>query len=189
MKKKLVDYLLSLVKHNYNEIAVSFDATRKKELWPQIRELAAAIKDGESILDAGCGNGRLLEALKDKKVGYLGIDNSPELIKAAKINYPLREFRVADILDLEKIPEHDFDHIFCLAVLQHIPSRELRIKFLKNLGAKLKASGVLVVSSWNLGRIPKYRRMIFRNRWLKLLGRYPLGVRDLVFPWNIRPGG
>ncbi|MFA6194967.1 MAG: class I SAM-dependent methyltransferase [Patescibacteria group bacterium] len=188
MNKDQAENILNLVKRNYNEIAASFDATRKKEIWPIMREFAADVKNGDHVLDAGCGNGRLLEALKDKKIKYLGIDNSAELIKSAQQNYPSYEFREVDILDLNDLPENDFDHIFCLAVLQHIPSQELRVKFLKNLAAKLKPAGRLVISTWNLGRLPKYRRLILKNYWLKLTGRYQLEARDLIFPWKDSSG-
>lgn len=188
MKQERADNILNLVKRNYNEIAASFDATRKKEIWPQIREFAAGVKDGEHILDAGCGNGRLLEALKDKKIEYLGIDNSTELIKMAKANYPDKEFREADILNIDGVPEKDFDHIFCLAVLQHIPTIGLRIKFLKNLAAKLSPSGRLIISVWNLDCLPKYRRMIMKNHLLKIIGLYRLEARDLLFPWKDSSG-
>ncbi len=188
MNQEQTERILSLVRRNYDEIAASFDATRKKEIWPQIREFAAGVEDGERVLDAGCGNGRLLEAFTDKKITYLGIDSSAELVKAAKRNYSQNEFREADILDLSGVPEKDFDHIFCLAVLQHIPSDELRVRFLKNLAAKLKPSGRIIVSVWNLGQIPKYRRLIRKNYWRKLVGRHQLDVRDLIFPWKDSSG-
>lgn len=188
MNKIQADKILDLVKRNYNEIAAAFDATRKKELWPMIREYAAGVKDGDKVLDAGCGNGRLLEALKDKKIEYLGIDNSSELIKAAQANYSDYEFRVADILSLDNVPESGFDHIFCLAVLQHIPTPELRTRFLKNLAAKLKPGGQLIISTWNLGRLPKYRRLILKNRLLKAIGLYPYEARDLFFSWKDSSG-
>lgn len=184
MNKAQAENILNLVKRNYNEIAASFDATRKKEIWPIMREFAAAVKDGDRVLDAGCGNGRLLEALKDKKISYLGIDNSSELIKTARANYPQYEFREADILDLRNMPEQEFDHIFCLAVLQHIPTVELRIRFLKNLVSRLKPAGRLISSTWNLGNMPKYRNLILKNRLLKLVGLYPYEARDLIFSWK-----
>ena len=81
MKAKTADNLLNLVKDNYNDIATSFDLTRKKEIWPEVRAQAAVIKEGSKILDVGCGNGRLLEALPKQKIDYLGVDNIRELIK------------------------------------------------------------------------------------------------------------
>ena len=188
MKSEQAEKILNLVKRNYQEIAGNFDATRKKEIWPPIREFAAVVKDGDYVLDAGCGNGRLLEALKNKKIKYLGLDNSAELIKVAQLNYPLNKFREANILNLNNVPEKDFDHIFCLAVWSHIPSPELRVLFLKNLAAKLKPSGRLIISVWNLGQLPKYRRLILSNYWQKFIGRHELGVRDLIFPWKDSSG-
>lgn len=184
MNKEMADNLLSLVKRNYNEIAADFDASRKKEIWPEIREFAAAVKDGNRILDVGCGNGRLLEALKDKKLKYLGIDNSEELIKLARKNYPERKFLIGDILKLDSITESDFDHIFCLAVLQHIPGKELRVEALKQMVAKLKPSGELIISVWNLWRSPKHRLLLFKNYWLKILGKNKWEFNDLLFPWK-----
>lgn len=188
MNQEQAKKILESVKRNYNEIAPGFDTTRKKEIWPQIREYAAEVKAGDYVLDAGCGNGRLLEAFKDKNIRYLGLDNSSALIRAARQNYPSSEFREADILDLKNIPEKEFDDIFCLAVLQHIPSEELRILFLKNLAAKLKPSGRLIISVWNMRRLPKYRRMIRQNYWRKLIGQYQLEARDLIFPWKDSSG-
>lgn len=188
MKSEQADKILELVKRNYQEIAASFNISRKKEIWPKIRDFTAVVKDGDSVLDAGCGNGRLIEALKNKKIKYLGLDNSPELIAIAKKNYPTNEFRLAEILNMDNVPEKNFDYIFCLAVWQHIPSRELRLKFLNSLATKLKSSGQLIISVWDLSCNPKYRRMIRYNYLKKMIGRYRLSGRDLIFPWKNSTG-
>ena len=183
MDQKIVKQLLSVVKNNYEAIAVEFDLTRKKEVWPKMRELAEAVKDNDSILDVGCGNGRLLEVLTNKKIKYLGVDNSEALIKIAKSNYPNNDFQVEDILNLEQEPKNNFDYIFCLAVLQHIPSRELRLRALEQMKDKLAPDGMLIISVWNLWKNKKYRPLIFKNYWLKIIGRNSLGFNDLLFPW------
>jgi len=188
MEEKKVQELLNLVKNNYQEIAVEFDMTRKKEIWPEIKEYAEKIKDGNSVLDLGCGNGRLIEALRDKKITYLGLDNSSALIKLAKINYPDKEFLVGDILSLENVSDNNFDFIFCLATLQHIPSRELRIKALEQMAVKLKDNGEIIISNWNLWGQKKYRPRLIKNYWLKILGKNKLGFNDLVFPWKNAQG-
>jgi ubiquinone/menaquinone biosynthesis C-methylase UbiE len=188
MKQETVTSLLALVKQNYNEIAADFDATRKKEIWPKVLDFAADIKDGDKILDVGCGNGRLLEALKGKEVEYLGIDNSTELIKIARRNYPGEKFVEGDLLDLQAITDNNFDYIFCLAVLPHIPSQKLRIKALEELRGKLGPQGRIILSVWNLwsraaGK-DKLRRLILKNGLLKISGRTKLDLGDLVFPWK-----
>lgn len=191
MKLETAENLLSLVKNNYRQIAAEFDATRQKEIWPEIRTLAAGIKDGRKILDVGCGNGRLLEVFAGKRIEYSGIDNSAELIKLAQQNYPKKKFFVADILNLENvsdIPSASFDDIFCLAVWQHIPSKELRIKALREMGDKLAAGGEMIISVWNLWspvwKQKKYRQLIFKNWWRKILGKNDFDFGDLTFPWK-----
>jgi ubiquinone/menaquinone biosynthesis C-methylase UbiE len=184
MEEKRVQELLELVKRNYQEIAAEFDSTRKKEIWPEIREFAGNIKSGDRILDVACGNGRLIETLKDKNVYYLGVDNSSELIKLAKENYSGYEFVVDDMLELKSIPNDSFDNIFCLAALQHIPTKELRIKALKLIAAKLKDNGEIIISNWNLWSKKKYRLLLLKNYWLKIIGKNELGYNDLVFSWK-----
>jgi len=46
------------------------------------------IEPGQKVLDLGCGNGRLLNALKDKKIDYIGVDNSEKLLLEAQTLYP-----------------------------------------------------------------------------------------------------
>jgi len=187
MKTEKAQKLLELVRNNYQDIAVDFDATRKKEIWPEIRIFVEKVKAGDNILDLGCGNGRLLEALKEKDIKYLGVDNSLELISLAKNNYPSQKFIVGDILALNNNAEiiaGAYDLIFCLAVLQHIPSKELRIKVLKDMSAKLKSGGEMIISNWNLWANKKYRPQLIKNYFLKLIGRNEFDANDLIFPWK-----
>ena len=97
MQKQTQDKLLKIVHDNYREIAAQFDVTRKKHIWPELENILANLSANSSILDVGCGNGRLLEALKDKNIKYLGVDNGEELIELAKKNYPNNNFSVVDI--------------------------------------------------------------------------------------------
>lgn len=180
--------LLEIVRSGYDEIAADFDMTRKKALWPEIYEFAASVKDGDKVLDLACGNGRLLEALMDKKIDYLGVDNSIELLNLARHNYPDNKFVVSDMLTLDNLGNKQFDHIFCLAALQHIPSRELRVKALKNMAAKLTDGGRLVISNWNLFTKVKYRRTLLKRYFLKFLGFNKDDWNDLVFPWKDSSG-
>lgn len=187
MEIEKVKKLLELVRNNYQNIAADFDVTRKKEIWPEIRVLAEKVKPGDKVLDLGCGNGRLLEALKEKQINYLGIDNSSELISLAKNNYPEQKFIVGDILnldDLEKAVDNNYDLIFCLAVLQHIPSRELRVRALREMAGKLRSGGEMIISNWNLWAHKKYRLQLIKNYFLKIIGFYEFEANDLIFPWK-----
>jgi len=182
--------LLELVKCNYEEIADDFSETRKKYLWPELVKLTKQVKNNNKILDVGCGNGRLLEAFKDKKINYLGIDNSEKLISIAKSRFPETntqqlipntQFQLGNILELSKIPEINFDYVFSIAVLHHLPGQNLRIAALKQLKNKVAQNGQIIITAWNLWSQRKFRKLIFKSTLLKLLKKNKMDLGDILF--------
>jgi len=199
MDKQTQKNLLALVKSNYEEIADQFNQTRKKYLWPELIELTKEIKTGDKILDVGCGNGRLLEAFRDKPVSYLGIDNNEKLINLARENRKSsignrqseivnRKFIVGDILNLGKIPEMNFNYVFSIALFHHLPGNDLRIAGLRQLKNKVNKNGKIIVVVWNLWSQPKFRKLIFKFTLLKLIKKNLSAVRmdfgDILFDWK-----
>jgi len=189
MKITEINKLRSLVKDNYETIATDFDLTRKTALWPTAKEYCQNISAGQKVLDLGCGNGRLFAEFKNRSIVYLGIDNSSTLIELAKKNFPEGKFMVGDILDLNKIisREEKYDYIFCLATLQHIPGRKLRIELLKNIKDQLAPNGEVIISNWNLWS-SKHKKLIFKFALLKILGRNKLDFKDIIFSWKSNQG-
>ena len=184
MDKNTQKELLNIVKDNYENIAEEFSETRSKRIWPELIRLAQEVKNGDKIMDVGCGNGRLLEAFADKKTVYLGIDQSEKLIALAQKKYPDFDFRVGDILDLGKIAEVDFDYVYSIAVIQHLPDQELRINALRQLKNKIKDDGKIILSVWNLWASKKHKAMIRRNWLLKLIGKNKMDFGDILFHWK-----
>ncbi|MEI6835292.1 MAG: class I SAM-dependent methyltransferase [Candidatus Falkowbacteria bacterium] len=188
MKKSVQIKLLQIVQDNYREIAAQFDATRKKYIWPELSRVLGGLEDGDSILDVGCGNGRLLENLKNKKLFYLGVDSSKELIELAKINYPGSDFKVADILELNKTISKKFNLVISVAVLHHLPSQKLRLQALEQLKFLAAPHGQIIFSVWRLWDNKKYRRYLFKNIWQKIIFKSGLDFGDLLFPWKNNQG-
>jgi len=87
MNKKTQQKLLKLVKTNYNDIAEQFNETRQKHSWQELIKLAKKVKSGSSVLDVGCGNGRLLKILPSN-IKYLGVDSSKKLLNLAQQQHP-----------------------------------------------------------------------------------------------------
>ncbi len=84
------------------------------EAWQRDR-VREGIGNGDSILDAGCGYGRLLDLLPLSWWGdYLGVDVSPEFVALARQVHPRREFLVADLRDLRFLPASSFDVAVCV---------------------------------------------------------------------------
>ena len=85
MNPETINRILSETESGYDQMAEKFSGTRKN-FWGDLAFIADYIFDGDKILDYGCGNGRLLEILKNKKIDYVGVDVSQKLIDLANSN-------------------------------------------------------------------------------------------------------
>ena len=184
MNKKTQKEILDIVKKNYSEIAAHYSETRKKELWPELVDLTKNIPANARVLDVGCGSGKLLKVLQEKEIYYLGIDPCVELLKKAEDQFLDFKFSKGDILNLGAINELNFDYIFCIAVLQHIPGKDLQIKALKQLKNKLSKDGKIILSVWNLWNQEKYRKLIWKFQFLKLINKNKMDFGDILFDWK-----
>ncbi|MFH1822424.1 MAG: class I SAM-dependent methyltransferase [Patescibacteria group bacterium] len=185
--------LLKIVKDSYDAIAEEFNRTREKHsepLWSGLVKIAKKIKAGDKILDVGCGNGRLLKIIGDKDIQYLGVDNNEKLLSISKKKLPKYKFVLGDILELSKIPDINFNYIFCIALLHHLPGKDLRVAALKQLKNKVAPDGKIIITVWNLWTQVKFRQLILKFFFLKLIkknlpaqaGKMDFG--DILFDWK-----
>jgi len=186
MEKSYAEYLLKKVKNDYNLIADHFSRTRNF-VSIDLRMLSGYSQAGEKVLDLGCGNGRLFEVLKQKEVEYTGVDFSEKLTQIAKRRYPEAEFKVGNALELPFTPGF-FDKVYSISVLQHIPSEEFRLQFLREALRVLKSKGLLILRVWDLWRTKKGKRLIFKYIFLKISGKSKLDFKDIFFPWKNSKG-
>lgn len=84
-------------------------------------------KEGESVLDIGCGHARFLDYFVNmKQMNYMGLDNSERMIEICKEKYPEYDFFKATIpqnaQDDTLLPFEDnfVDLVFCYDVLRHL---------------------------------------------------------------------
>lgn len=104
------------------------------------------IKKPIKVVDFGCGYGYicdLIMSLLPKGSTYTGIDNSEELLMAAKDHLAHNNFEVnliyADLRDY--VSEEKYDLAICNAVLRHIPSPK---KILEKMKASVVKDGLVV---------------------------------------------
>jgi trans-aconitate methyltransferase len=185
MKDKSLIKLKKIVAESYQLTAEHFSNTRSKMAASDFIWAADQIKIDDDILDAGCGNGRLLDYIKTSPQKYLGIDQSQTLIQIAWQLHPKYNFNNFNLLT-ETFPSQKFSLIFCSAVLSHIPGRRERIKVLQNLLMAGKSEVRLVISFWKMG--DKYKNKIYLNIFKKIIGQYKFPLRELVFPWKNSQG-
>lgn len=140
----------------YDEIGTHFSRTRQKTYgssssnWPVTDTYLKKLKSGDSVLDLGCGNGKLVSGLPEG-VQYTGTDFSKTLLEEAKSLYPDNVFQFGNVIEPEhwiKLPE--FDAIFCVAVLHHIPSKDQQLYVLEQAKEHLKQGGFIYITVWNL---------------------------------------
>lgn len=179
MNQDYAQFLLNKTRDDYNAIAEDFSNTRRYN-WRGFEFLTQYVGPGDKVLDLGCGNGRLLELLQEKKINYIGLDNSSALIALAQKKYPGADFRTGDALSLP-FTDNYFDKIYSIAVLHHIPSQELRIKFLAEAKRVLKPGGLLILTVWDLQRGRVWLRLKFFLK--KMFGLSKLDVGDVFVPW------
>jgi ubiquinone/menaquinone biosynthesis C-methylase UbiE len=191
MDKDTQKNLIKLVNDSYEKIAGNYNETRKKThtpLFDKMAEFINEIREGQKVLDIGCGSGRLITALSGKKVEYLGVDKSAEMIKLAKDNYPEYRFLTGDLLELSMLPDINFDFVFCAAVLHHLPGAELRIAALKQLKNKINEKGMIIVTVWNMWPQKKFLKLVIKYFLLKLIGKNKMDFGDILFDWKNSEG-
>lgn len=184
MRKKTREKLLNIVEKNYKEIASDFDISRKKYLWPEMERFSHLVFPGAKVLDAGCGNGRLLEAFKNKKINYSGFDANEKLIELAKENYPQENFFVQDILKIEDYKGNNYDFIFLIAVILHIPDKNLRAKVLSDLAKKLGENGKIILSVWDFYGQKRFSSLVRKSEMKRIFSFDGRKRGDLLFTWT-----
>jgi len=107
-------------------------------------------RDGEDILDAGCGTGSLTSALSRRinAGSIMGIDFSPIYVDHAsrRIRDPRITFKVGDICALS-FADHSFDRVLSLLVLHFVPETERAIAELRRVA---RSGATVAAAVWDV---------------------------------------
>lgn len=125
--------------------------------------------DGLKILDAGCGEGHLIEKLfhKKNKNFYYGTDISETALRKAKQRCPFAEFKLINLSEMD-FENNFFDVIICTETIEHILNYG---EALKNLKRILKNDGYLIIT--------------FPNEILWTISRFFLGRKPIKVPDHV----
>jgi SAM-dependent methyltransferase len=149
--------------------------TTWKEYFSYTHYLRTAIqkhfKNGQSLLDAGCGDGRFLYELRTLPLHCSGIDFSKRAIAFARIFNPDVQFFTEDLATL--CFENAFDYIAFIETLEHIMPDDVNT-VVKSLSTALKPGGLLLltVPSMKLPRAPKHYQHFSPQKLAKILEPY-----------------
>jgi trans-aconitate 2-methyltransferase len=158
---------------SYDRVSTTMEA-----LGLEVLERLAPAGD-ELVLDAGCGSGRVTEALLRRlpRGRVIAVDESASMVQAARQRLgPAADVRVLDLLDLQL--EEPVDAILSTATFHWITDHE---RLFERLHAALRPGGRLVAQCGGEGNID-----ILRGRAADVLARDPYAEHfaDWRAPWN-----
>jgi SAM-dependent methyltransferase len=132
----------------------------------------------ESVLEIGCGVGRMTRYLAAHFAKVTGIDVSTGMIEQARGNLAdLANVNLGVVsgTDLADFGEASFDFVFSYIVFQHIPDPEITLNYIRESGRVLRPNGHFLFQVNNLPTQPAWLRLAKRVRTF-LTGL--IGARD-----------
>lgn len=133
-----------MLKTDYGKIAETYNerynANYLRNIEKELKNLIST-NNYKNILEAGCGTGRWINSLDQKKLNVFGIDYSFDMLKI-----PKQEEQKLNLInsDAIKLPVKDFlfDLIFCVNAIHHFPDKE---KFIEESKRTLSNKGMIAV--------------------------------------------
>ncbi len=183
MNTHIAESILAKNTRAYQKIQAHFSQTRYKP-WPEFEMFKEYLKPGMTVLDAGSGNSRLFQEIKNIGIHYTGLDSNASFIDTARHQFSTHpskpQFMVGDVRHLP-FSNATFDVVFCIAVLYHLPSLAFRQKTINEMARVLKPNGFLIMLNWNL-----WQKRFWKNhlRALPSVLRRDLDVGDCWIPWK-----
>jgi SAM-dependent methyltransferase len=100
----------------------------------------------ESILDFGCGCGRVVRQWADLGAGVHGCDYNPAYLAWCRRNLPFARFERNALEPPLPYRDQQFDLVYALSVFTHLPERLLQ-PWMRELRRVLKPGGFLIITT------------------------------------------
>lgn len=107
---------------------------------------SAELRDGEVVLDAGCGTGNLSSEMiaEGRHIRLLGLDASPVMLGRARSKVPSASFSGADLNQVLPLDDASVDVVACSNVLYALPRPQFTLTEFRRI---LKPGGRIVVAT------------------------------------------
>ncbi len=123
--------------------ADSYVAAQRGKLGPFEKPFASYLPRQGRILEAGCGLGKYVLALRARGYDAEGVEWGPRTVEAVRAQYPDLPIRVADVTRLE-VPDAYYSGYISLGVVEH--RQEGPEPFLEEAYRVLRSGGVALIS-------------------------------------------
>ena len=146
-------------------------------VWEKARGLLAWLepRNGERILDLGCGTGQLSAEIAASGAQVTGLDRSPEMVAEARKKFPALLFAVGDARALPFTEA--FDAVFSNAMLHWIPEAQ---PVVEGISRALKPGGRFVAEFGGKGNVEKVVAAL--DQGLKALNLPGQGAHPWYYP-------
>lgn len=158
MRKETADRILAEMRAGYAAAAVEQAPTHERLYKEELRRFVDYVREKESVLDVGCGDGRVFEVFKEKGVSYAGVDLSEDAVAKARARWAKEvaegraAFEAGDLLDLP-VEDGRFDVVVAAGVLHHVPSATYRARAFAELARCVRPGGYVLIAVWNLWQV------------------------------------
>lgn len=165
----------------YNKIATYFSETRQKP-WRDLIFIKTFAEHANTVIDIGCGNGRVYQLFSDLSIRYIGIDQSETQIAIAREKVPHGEFLLAEMCDIP-LKDNLADLVVCIAVFHHLPDEGHRLQALSEMRRITKPGAHIIMTNWNLESDWAHEK-ISDQEWQPA----PDGENSFLVPWKKQDG-
>jgi len=144
------------------------------------------LERGSRVLDAGCGTGRLAEALHAAGHTAFGVDVDPELIAAAETDHPGPAYSVVDLADLtlEDVGGEPVDLTICAGNVMVFLAEGTERRVLERLCGVTRPGGRVVLG---FRRGPSYPFEQYDEDLADLAARGVARVEHRFSTWHLDP--
>jgi SAM-dependent methyltransferase len=108
-----------------------------------------------SVLELGCGAGRLTGHLSEVAREVHGVDLSPAMVAYCRQAYPRATFTVGDLRDLSGFQSGSYDAVVAPFNVLDVLDDPERARVLEEIRRLLVGGGLLIMSSHNRGHVPR----------------------------------
>lgn len=175
-------YIASLKKEwAQNDFLDSGESDVAELIDPFLAETGFAARD-KTMLEIGCGVGRMTFALAKRFAIVEAVDISDEMIRRARemqasLGLANARFQTCNGRDLAKFPSEVVDFCFSYIVFQHIPDVSITLGYIREMGRVLRVGGLFKF------QINGFRRIRFPRNYYLLWGTSPT---HRLRKWNVR---
>lgn len=124
--------------------AEQFWTAGETDLERMLDAVGARLDPRDTVLDVGCGVGRLTRAIASRTAHVHGIDVSAEMLARARVNLgavPNVTLHQGDGTGLGPLADASVDAVVSLVVFQHIPDPAITLGYVREIGRVLKPGG------------------------------------------------